>query len=661
MLARVFLFAVLVAAEVLAMSFVQSLHISKSYFWLEIFIDAGSVATVAVLITRYLLRKGKLRPRSHLRPESMLLQTGLFAFGAETLLMLIFPLIIVSTSDLLIMILDGVLFATMTVMIIHYYLAADSTVTHHEPSPKAQKFALRGFLLVSYLFCLSLFLLFLINITQQQKHTHTSQLIDQEQQQLYLIRENLTHKVYNTALDTLMLARQVNLQNLLINEPGALSELTADYLNLSKIKPSYEQIRFIDRQGIETLRINQDYQGQLVVSDDKLQDKSDRYYFTDSFKLNPDEIYISPMDLNIERGRIELPFKPIVRTAAPVTDPQGVKQGIVIINLNASELIKQLKLSATTSIGEMMLLNEDGYWISGREKDAAWAFMYPQYKDRTMDKFYPGVWETISSNEKGFVESPYGYFIFETVETSQPIEALNSSVSKQPWPVWKLVTLVRPEIIETDLSDASPPLGIFFLIVTLITGIGTLMYYRVQYKNIKAQQKIHHLAHHDPLTGLCNRRLFTQVLELERARVKRNKGSLALMYLDLDSFKSINDDHGHGAGDYVLQQFSQRLKLILRESDTLARLGGDEFAAILPAPGEKSHLKVIAVRIIETVQQPIIYNGIPLNVGISIGIAIHFKGQPLESLLHEADQAMYKAKSDGGNSYCFAEISTEEY
>ena len=133
------------------------------------------------------------------------------------------------------------------------------------------------------------------------------------------------------------------------------------------------------------------------------------------------------------------------------------------------------------------------------------------------------------------------------------------------------------------------------------------------------------------------------------------------MYLDLDSFKSINDDHGHGAGDYVLQQFSERLKLILRESDTLARLGGDEFAAILPAPGEKSHLKVIAVRIIEAIQQPIIYNGIPLNVGISIGIAIHFKGQPLESLLHEADQAMYKTKSDGGNSYCFAEIFAEEY
>lgn len=650
MLARVFLFAVLMTAEILIMTFMQSLHISKSYFWLEIFVDAGSVAAVAVLITRYLLRKGKLKPRAHLRPESMLLQTGVFAFGAETLLMLIFPLILVSTSNLLILILDGILFACMTVLIIHYYLAANSNEASHAPSLKAQKIALRGFLLISYLFCLSLFLLFLINITQQQKQNHTSQLIDHEQQQLNLIRENLTHQVYDAALDTLMLARQVNLQNVLIDKPDALSELTADYLNLSKIKPTYEQIRFIDHQGVEKLRINQDYQGQLVVSNSKLQDKSDRYYFTDSFKLNPGEIYISPMDLNIEKGRIELPFKPIVRTASPVADPQGIKQGIVIINLNASKLLKQLKLSATTSLGEMMLLNKDGYWISGREKDAAWAFMYPEYKDRTMEKFYPGVWETIISNEKGFVDSPYGYFIFETVETNQPIEALNSSISKQQWPVWKLITLVRPEIIEADLSDVSPPLGLFFMIITLVTSLGTLMYYRVQHRNIKAQQEIHHLAHHDPLTGLCNRRLFTQILELELARAKRNNGHLALMYLDLDRFKSINDEHGHGAGDYVLQQFSERLKLILRESDTLARLGGDEFAAILPAPGRKAHLEIIATRIIEALENPIIYNGISLNVGVSIGIAIHFKGQPLESLLHEADQAMYKAKSDDGNS-----------
>jgi diguanylate cyclase (GGDEF)-like protein len=661
MLARLFLFTALLVAELLIMGFVQALHISKAYFWLEIFIDAGSVATVAVLITRYLLRKGTLKPRRHLRPESMLLQTGVFAFGIESLLMLIFPLIAFTTHNLIIMLIDGVLFASLTLLIVHYYLAADSTETPHSPTPKEQRFALRGFLTVTYLFCLSLFLLFLINITQQQKQTHISQLIDHEQQQLNLIRENLTHQVYDAALDTLMLARQVNLQNVFTNKPDALSELTADYLSLSIIKPSYEQIRFIDHQGIERLRINQDYQGQLVVSDAKLQDKSDRYYFKDSFEFNPGEVYISPMDLNIEKGRIELPFKPIVRTASPIADPQGVKQGIVIINLNASKLLKQLKLSATTSLGEMMLLNQDGYWISGRENNAAWAFMFPEYSDRTIEKFYPGIWQKINTSEQGFVESPDGYFIYETVKTSQPIEGFYNSETKQQWPVWKLITLVRPEIIEADLSDVSPPLGLFFLMVTLVTSVGTLMYYRVQHKNIKAQQEIHHLAHHDPLTGLCNRRLFTQVLELELARAKRNKGPLALMYLDLDRFKSINDEHGHGAGDYVLQQFSERLKLILRESDTLARLGGDEFAAILPAPGDKEHLKVIAARIIEALQRPIFYNGISLNIGISIGIAIHFKGQPLESLLHEADQAMYEAKSDGGNSYCFAEISTGEY
>ncbi|WP_169336950.1 sensor domain-containing diguanylate cyclase [Amphritea japonica] len=635
------------------MNLVQAMHISKNYFWLEIFIDAGTVAVVVVLITRYLLRTGRLTPRMNLRRESMQLQAGVFAFGIEALLMLIFPLFTFTTHHQLIILLDGILFASLTLLVVHYYLATGSNENPQVPTVKAQKSALKVFLLVCYLFCLSLFLLFLINMTQQQKQIHITQLIDQEQQQLSLIKENLTHQVYDATLDTLILARQVNLQNVLINQPEALSELTTDYINLSEIKPSYEQIRFINHEGLERLRINQDYQGQLVVTEDKLQDKSNRYYFTDAFHLNPGEIYISPMDLNIEKGRIELPFKPIVRTATPVSDSLGNKQGIVIINLNASELLKQLKLSAKTSIGEMMLLNQDGYWISGREQDAAWAFMFPEFKNRTMEKYYPGVWKTISANKNGFLKTPDGYFVFETVETSQPLLALNSSGQKQQHPVWKLVTLVRPEIIAADLSDVSPPLGLFFIMVTLVTGIGALMYYRVQHNNIKAQQKIHHLAHHDPLTGLCNRRLFSQVLELELARTKRHKGSLALVYLDLDNFKSINDVYSHSAGDYVLEQFSERLKLILRESDTLARLGGDEFAAILPIPGTKEHLEVIAQRIIHTFKEPMIFNEQSLNVGISIGIAIHYNGQPMESLLHEADQAMYEAKKAGGNGYRF--------
>lgn len=653
MLARLLLFTVLMIAEALVKSFVHALHISKNYFWLEIIIDAGSVAVVVVLITRFLLRTGRLVARMNLRRESMQLQAGIFAFGIEALLMLIFPLLTFTDHHQLIALLDGVLFASLTLLVIHYYLAAGSREASREPSPKEQKSALRAFLIICYFFCLSLFLLFLINSAEQQKQIHISQLIDQEQQQLDLIRENLTHQVYDATLDTLILARQVNLQNLLNNHPEALSELTTDYLNLAKIKPSYEQIRFINHQGLEALRINQGYQGQLVVSEDKLQDKASRYYVTESFSLNPGEVYISPMDLNVEKGRIELPFKPIVRTATPVSDSLGNKQGIVIINLNASELLKQLKLSATTSIGEMMLLNQDGYWISGREKEAAWAFMFPEYKNRTIEQYYPGVWKTISTNESGFINTPDGYFIFKTVETSQPAVAFNNSGKKQQHPVWKLVTLVSPDIIAADLSDVSPPLGLFFIMVTLVTGIGALMYYRVQHKNIIAQQKIHHLAHHDPLTGLSNRRLFLQVLELELARSKRHKGSLALVYLDLDNFKYINDIYSHSAGDYVLQQFSERLKLILRESDTLARLGGDEFAAILPIPGTKEHLEVIAQRVISTFQEPIIFNGELLDVGISIGIAIHFNGQPMESLLHEADQAMYEAKKAGGNGYRF--------
>ncbi|WP_296058677.1 sensor domain-containing diguanylate cyclase [uncultured Amphritea sp.] len=643
----------------LMMQVMQKLDIETSFFWLEVFLDAVIIASITTLTVRYLVKTNRLKIRQDLNFESVLLRTGLIALGVETMLMLTFPLINISTTSVALMVSDGLLFALITTLLIHYLLLKPGKlIPLSKRSLIERTLALRGFLLFLYLSSLSLLLLLLLNVYQQQQHNSVSQVVTAEQPQLALIRKSLNDHISIAALDTLILARQENLQEWLDGDTTAKSRLTHDYLSLASIKPVYEQIRFIDETGIEQIRIDQGSLEPVIIGTESLQDKHNRYYFTDSFKLSSGQVYISPMDLNIEHDQIELPIKPIVRTASPVFDQQGNKRGVIVINLNASALFTQLKGDAKNTTGELMLLNENGYWMFGREQDAAWAFMFPEYKDRTIEKYYPGIWQKIISDERGAFLSPYGYFIFDTIATGRTSPG-NPEQKKQAaelrWPEWKLISLASPQSISIAYSNILPQLIMFFILTALVTGTGTIMYFRIQRKNLIAQQQIEHLAHHDMLTGLNNRNIFIQMLESQLAHSRRSNKPLALLYMDLDNFKPINDQYGHEAGDYVLKQFAARLKLILRESDTLARLGGDEFAAILPSYGNRRQLEIIAQRIISAIEKPVTFGDQHLQVGISIGIAIHLQGPPLESLLHEADQAMYEAKRTQNNSYSFAE------
>ncbi|MBN0986757.1 GGDEF domain-containing protein [Amphritea pacifica] len=663
MLNLLLLFTLLMSAEMLIMQAMQRLEIAISFFWLEVFLDAALIAFITVAIVRFFIKTNRLTIRHDLNSESVLLRTGLIALTVETMLMLIFPLIRVSATGFAVTLSDGVIFSLITTLLIHYLLLKPTNLVPVNQRTLIDKIlALRGFLLFCYLSSLSLFLLLLLNVYQQQQQSYITQAVAAEKPQLALIKNSLNDHISKAALDTLMLARQENLQDLLSGDPEARTRLTNDYLNLAAIKPVYEQIRYLNAQGVEEIRVDQGSIDPVVISTENLQDKHNRYYFKDSLKLLAGQVYISPMDLNIEHKQIELPFKPIVRTASPVFDRQGNKQGLVIINLNASALFTQLKGDAKNTAGELMLLNEDGYWMFGRERDAAWAFMFPEYKDRTIEKYYPGIWQKIIGKDRGAFLSPYGYFIFDTIATGRatPEDPQHNKLAAElHWPEWKLISLASPNSLSKAYSNFLPPLAMFFVLTAMVTGVGTIMYFRIQRKNLISQQQIEHLAHHDVLTGLNNRNIFIQILELQLTQSRRTQEPLALLYMDLDQFKPINDRYGHEAGDYVLKQFAARLKQILRESDLLARLGGDEFAALLSSYGNKRQLEIIAERIISATEEPVSFRGQQLQVGISIGIALHFQGLPLESLLHEADQAMYKAKRMQSNSYCFAEAPEE--
>ena len=168
----------------------------------------------------------------------------------------------------------------------------------------------------------------------------------------------------------------------------------------------------------------------------------------------------------------------------------------------------------------------------------------------------------------------------------------------------------------------------------------------------KSEEEKERLAYFDSLTKLPNRNLFTEMLGHEIHQVKRYNKSFALLYIDLDRFKFINDTLGHDAGDDLLIQVSTRLKKCTRESDTLARFGGDEFLLILSGPNSDKHAKIVADKIIQTLSRPFILDEHEMYISASVGISFCPKnGLDSSILLKRADIAMYEAKANGKNQY----------
>jgi len=177
---------------------------------------------------------------------------------------------------------------------------------------------------------------------------------------------------------------------------------------------------------------------------------------------------------------------------------------------------------------------------------------------------------------------------------------------------------------------------------------------RTEAKLEKALENVSTLANHDPLTGLPNLRLARERLLSAISLSKRKGWKTAIMYIDLDGFKEVNDLHGHEFGDKVLKQVADRLVAGLRENDTVARIGGDEFVVIQSEITNLSATAGVAEKIVLNISEPFVMEGIEIRIGASIGISIYPEhGDNIKILLKKADDAMYYSKRKGKNSYTF--------
>ena len=212
--------------------------------------------------------------------------------------------------------------------------------------------------------------------------------------------------------DILYLAETHELQGLL---EGANDKdlVAADYSSFAKRRTIYDQIRFLDQSGMEIVRVNYRKVWPYIVPDDKLQDKSNRYYFKDTIKLKRSQVFVSPFDLNKEKGKVEKPLKPMIRFATPVFDRNNKKRGIVVLNYSGANLTNNVKRIGTEdAIGDTMLLNSEGFWFISPEPGDEWGFMYKDGEEKTFSNRFPNAWKDISTEECGRLYTSGGLFIF---------------------------------------------------------------------------------------------------------------------------------------------------------------------------------------------------------------------------------------------------------
>lgn len=249
-------------------------------------------------------------------------------------------------------------------------------------------------------------------------------------------------------------------------------------------------------------------------------------------------------------------------------------------------------------------------------------------------------------------EKEWGTFTFSKEVKDSAVYIISYRATSR-WPVLIAVGLDQDEVLAPWLQDVRD-ISIFIIFSLLIMiGLTVIVFWQHLAKE-KMELKLIE-AHHDTLTGIPSLRLCLDRLSNALVRTKRERGVLAVFFVDLDGFKAINDNYGHDAGDYVLQEVVKNITLCVRETDTVGRIGGDEFLVVLPKITNSSIAERIGASVIESIRKPIDWKDEQLLVSASIGIALYPNdGEESEQLIERADKAMFQAKRNGKNQYMLA-------
>lgn len=627
--------------------------------WLPALFDATAVSLAAILAINRMLKYSLISLQGSGTGLFIQLKIGAIVFSFEAIVMLVLqfqPFVLTSLYEGVI---DVVILTLGASFVIYSIVLKPASEEELDSLEKVSRFDTTvATNLLAYVCVMILFFMALLITYEQQLQQRSLEIRQQESKELGLAKEVFLNQLHQAARDLLIMASQSDLQEYVDGDERSIHELQQDYKNISAIKSYYAQLRFLDLNGQELIRVQRDGELIRITSKDQLQNKAARYYFREGIQLNAGEIHISPLDLNVEHGEVQKPFSPVIRLSTPVVDHGGNKKGLMVINIRGDYLLTELEHAIEHAVGQVMLINEQGYRLFVRAPDSLWVSMFPEQLDEGFQQRFPDVWKEIKRLDINSMVTEDGVFVGETIEFSLERVLAGRHVHEghtRHWPIWKLVSHIPAHLITEQMHGIRNLMLLLYVTVLLLAASGVAMLTQAMLKRRKAEQEVRQLAFYDALTGLTNRRLFSEKVALEMKHARRFGNALALMYLDLDYFKPINDELGHDAGDAVLREVGNRLKGCLRDGDTVARLGGDEFAVLLPRVGSDEDIARIAQRIIDVFAVAFHPLGHSRHLGVSIGVSVLSEAEETASdFTRRADHAMYEAKHAGRNCYRFA-------
>lgn len=278
------------------------------------------------------------------------------------------------------------------------------------------KYFFRFFFPIAVIVVSSLYGLYYFQYVKLQTEVLKSQLVENLEFQ-HLFVEDIIETVI---ADLKIIATTPALQSYVNQElQRPNSSMPPGFISFSKYKGFYDQIRILDKTGMEAVRVNLRGVEPYWVRKKDLQYKGDRYYFRDTIKLNQGEVFISPMDLNIEHGQIEQPLKPMIRFGMPLYDFQGTKQGVIILNYLGKRIIQTSEHLYSNLVGRVCLLNPDGYWLKGERPEDEWGFMFQDAKKVTFANRFPTAWNIINKSSTGQFYNDHSLFTYSTIHIPQ--------------------------------------------------------------------------------------------------------------------------------------------------------------------------------------------------------------------------------------------------
>ncbi len=230
-----------------------------------------------------------------------------------------------------------------------------------------------------------------------------------------------------------------------------------ELLRWCRRKTDYFEIRMLDDKGVEIARVNYNHGAPVVVPMDELRDVSEQPYFVRTLALDRQEVFVSPFELNVEGGKVEQPPHPAILFSTPLFDQEGYKRGVLIFNYEGQRILDKIEPERGGSLGQVMLLNADGYWLKGPNPLDEWGFMDEQKKDRTFAKSSPDAWTKIAAAENGKFYNREGFYAFSTLSPlaaadrfvyDKVMKEISSQESVSPYQ-WKIVSRVPTPIIRS--------------------------------------------------------------------------------------------------------------------------------------------------------------------------------------------------------------------